>query len=247
MSKKCLEIGFARFTSCSGCQLMLLNCESQLPALIEFIQLHDFPLASSAQQGQQQLDVILVEGSISCPREVSQLLELRRRSQFLIAIGGCALTGGVNALLEIDRQAAVDQIYGDAGRLLRTFPPQPINHFVSVDWQIPGCPPERHDLIEALASICQGGWPGRQQMPVCMECRIKENRCLLLESHLPCLGPITQAGCRARCPSLSVLCEGCRGPVAEANRDELFRLLLHTQLPEREACRRLKRFGGDQD
>ncbi|MEJ2520930.1 MAG: hypothetical protein P8Y91_11410, partial [Desulfuromonadales bacterium] len=79
-------------------------------------------------------------------------------------------------------------------------------------------------------------------MPVCMECRILENPCLLTENHLPCIGPVTQAGCRARCPSVGVPCEGCRGVVAEANFEELYRLLLEAGLSEYDVEKRLTRF-----
>ena len=76
---------------------------------------------------------------------------------------------------------------------------------------------------------------------------LKENRCLLLEDHLPCLGPVTRAGCRARCPSVGVACEGCRGEVAEAHRDEAFRLLAERGMAVREIRRRMGRFRGNDD
>ncbi|GAJ21487.1 unnamed protein product, partial [marine sediment metagenome] len=49
------------------------------------------------------------------------------------------------------------------------------------------------------------------------ECKINENTCLLVEKGELCLGPITVAGCNARCPNSGIPCSGCRGPVEEAN------------------------------
>ena len=123
------------------------------------------------------------------------------------------------------------------------FPPQPVDRFVKVDWRIPGCPPERHELLQSLSVLLHGGWPGRQVMAVCMECRINENRCLLLEDQAPCLGPVTSAGCNAACPGLGVPCEGCRGLMPEANLEEMRRLLDAAGLSEQEICHRLERFG----
>ena len=238
-----VKLAWIRFTSCSGCQLMLINCESSLAGLSEIIEIQNFPLVSSVFGNSEVVDIALVEGSLSTPSEVERLLALRRKAHLLVAVGACALAGGVNALVKGERRMAQESIYGSQGAEWNTFPPQPVHHFVRVDWQIPGCPPERHDLLECIGAILHGGWPGRQVMPVCMECRINENRCLLEEDSALCLGPVTNAGCFARCPGLGVPCEGCRGAVPEANRDELFRLLIEAGLAEQDICHRLERFG----
>jgi coenzyme F420-reducing hydrogenase gamma subunit len=239
-----LKLAWVRFTSCSGCQLMLVNCESSLADLAGIVEFDTFPLVSSAGGSSEPVDIAMVEGSLSTPNEVERLLAIRRNSRLLVAVGACAMTGGINALVKGERRKCLATIYGDQGAGWDTFPPQPVHHFVRVDWQIPGCPPERHELLDSLGSILHGGWPGHQVMPVCMECRSNENRCLLAEDHAPCLGPITAAGCNARCPGMGVPCEGCRGVVPEANRDELFHLLLETALSVQEIHHRLERFGG---
>ncbi len=223
---------------------MLLNCEDRLADLAEWVSIYDFPLASSTRECPDDLDLALVEGSVSTPHELIRLLELRRRVKLLVAVGSCALNGGVNALAGEDRGSALVRVYETLPRGLYSFPPRPLHDFVTVDWRIPGCPPERHDLIETLGALLLGGCPGWQEMPVCMECRIAENRCLLTEDRAPCFGPVTRAGCRARCPGRGVPCEGCRGSVDEANQDELFRQLLETGMSEREIERRMARFGG---
>lgn len=226
---------------------MLLNCEADLAPALAHVDVHEFPLASSSGIPLREVDLALVEGSISTPDELARLMDLRRRARLLVAVGSCALSGGVNTLVQGERADAIEDIYGQELAWLPSFPPQPIHRFVTVDFSIPGCPPERHDLLEALVSVSAHGWPGRQMMPVCMECRILENRCLLVEDHLACLGPVTRAGCNARCPSVGVGCEGCRGDMDDANRVEMFRLLLEAGLPERDAGKRLSRFAGKAD
>ncbi len=229
-----MSLAWVRYTSCSGCQLMLTNCEAQLAELAMQVELREFDLISSACAEKGRVDLALVEGSVSTPTELDSLLDLRARSRWLVAIGACALTGGINALA------------GGAERPEPgTFPPQPLRRFVRVDWEIPGCPPERSELLSLFGALRHGGWPARLECAVCMECRIAENRCLLMEDRLPCLGPVTRAGCRARCPGVGVACEGCRGEVAEAHRDEVFRLLAGCGLPSREVRRRLGRFRGN--
>ena len=239
-----MRLAYARFTSCSGCQLTLLNCEPQLPDLGASLDLVAFDMASSRPDDGGPLDVALVEGSVSQPEELDRLLALRRRARVLAAVGACALTGGVNTLAGGDRSFLCETVYGATARGKTTFPPQPVSRFVRVDLDIPGCPPEPGELLQTLGALARGGLPQLPAYPVCMECRRRENLCLLVERRQPCLGPVTRAGCEARCPSVGVVCEGCRGLVAEANRSEEFRLLLELGLAEREVRARMERFTG---
>lgn len=223
---------------------MLVNCEPELPALTSIALCSEAAMLTSRRSEQAIFDLLLVEGAIASKVQESALRGLRARASRLVAVGECALTGGINRFDGPSRDDAVAYVYDGAGRDIEGFSPQGIDRFVTVDFRIPGCPPERSDFLELFGSLRCGGWPARRQVPVCMECRIRENRCLLEEDRLPCLGPITIGGCLARCPSIQVPCEGCRGEVAEANRDELSRLLSENILPESEVRRRLQRFGG---
>jgi coenzyme F420-reducing hydrogenase gamma subunit len=239
-----LRFAYVRFTSCCGCQLTLLNCEAELAILAGAAEAVAFDMASSRADDGGPLDVALVEGSISRPEELAELLALRRRSQVLVAVGACALTGGVNVLAGPDRDALVEQIYGDSARQKTTFPPQPLARFVRVDLEIAGCPPERGEHLLTLGALARGALPALPAYAVCMECRRRENLCLLLEARQPCLGPVTRAGCNALCPSFGAVCEGCRGWADEANRGEEFRLLLELGLSDKEIRARMERFTG---
>lgn len=238
------RLAYVRFTSCSGCQLTLLNCEDQLGDLAEMIELVDFNMASSLRDDGGELDVVLIEGSVSRPEELERLLELRRRAATLVAVGACALTGGVNALGGADRASLCNLVYGETAPEKKTFPPQPLSRFVTVDLEIAGCPPERKEHLKALGSLLRGGRPALPEYSVCLECRMRENLCLLLERSQPCLGPVSRAGCNACCPSFGVICEGCRGMIKEANRAEQFGLLLDLGLSEKDIEARMRRFTG---
>ena len=86
-----------------------------------------------------------------------------------------------------------------------------------MDFAIPGCPIEKEQFLQAAASLLHGDLPRLPSYAVCAECKMAEYPCLLVEKGQLCLGPITVAGCQARCPSYGVPCQGCRGPVEEAN------------------------------
>jgi len=209
------------------------------------VELVAFDMASSRKDDGRRLDVALVEGSISQPEELTRLLDLRRRAGILVAVGACALTGGVNTLGGRDREPLCERVYAETAASKKTFPPQPVSRFVQVDLEIAGCPPERSEHLKTLGAIARGGLPSSlPAYAVCMECREGENLCLLLEGKQACLGPVTRAGCGALCPTFGVICEGCRGLVAEANRGEEFRLLLEIGCGEREVRARMGRFTG---
>jgi len=239
-----LRIAWLRLTGCSGCQLSLLNAEGELAAAAEVLALVDFPLVTSRNDRRAALDVALVEGAISTPDELQELLSLRRRATALVAVGACALGGGVPALASARRGERFAQVYGPS-KSCTSFPPQPVCHYVPVDHEVSGCPPEPAELIMALGSLVHKGIPELDHFPVCFECRLQENRCLLFETspRHPCLGPLTRAGCRANCPSRGVPCEGCRGNVPEACREQLLPLLVDTGLSTSEIEALLQRFG----
>lgn len=244
-----MRMAYQRFTSCSGCQLTLLNCERELAQWAPILEVIDFAMASSAGDDGGPLDLALAEGSISTPEQLRELMHLRRRARLLVAVGACALTGGVNSLAGSgpDLERLSEGIYGQPAVARETFPAQPIARFVAVDLELPGCPPEERDYLALFGALRHGGEPWQPGYPVCMECRLRENLCLLIEARQPCLGPVTRAGCAARCPSAGVVCEGCRGWVAEANRGEQFRLLLELGLSEGEIAARMERFAGSGD
>ena len=95
---KRLRLAIVGLTACSGCQLSLLNCEDELPELMEQFEFQFFPMACSPALLADEYEVALVEGCVSMPHEVELLQELRMRSKRLIALGTCAVWGGVAAL-----------------------------------------------------------------------------------------------------------------------------------------------------
>lgn len=240
---KRLKLAIAGLTACSGCQLTLLNCESELAEILELFEFSFFPFACSPAAVASEYDAALIEGCVSMPHEVELLLALRARSRQLIAVGSCAVWGGVAALKNgEDRQLLRQQVYGTSAVAGRSSEPQPLDAIIKVDAVISGCPPEKEELLGLLAGLLRGALPTPLCHPVCADCRIKENLCLLTERAALCLGPLTLGGCGARCPSLGVPCEGCRGPVAEANLPEALEIYRQEGHERKTVYERLRRF-----
>ncbi|MDD2542175.1 MAG: NADH:ubiquinone oxidoreductase [Desulfuromonadaceae bacterium] len=238
-----LRLAIAGLTACSGCQLSLLNCEDELPELFEKFEFHFFPMACSPALLTGQYDAALVEGCLSMPHENELLQELRRRSVYLIALGTCAICGGVAALRNgEERELLRQQVYGQHLVAGETFDPMPLQNVVQVDAAVSGCPPEKQELLRMLAGLVRGVLPVNIDYPVCTECRMKENLCLLMERNALCLGPVILGGCGARCPSLAVPCEGCRGALAEANLAEALEIYAQKGFDRQIVLERLRRF-----
>lgn len=243
------RLAIAGLTACSGCQLTLLNCEDELPEVASRFDLVYFPTAESCQETEAAFDAALVEGAVSTPADLAQLFRLRNASKVLVAFGTCAMFGGVAAMNNrtSTRDELLLQVYGSRERSPESFLPSHLGNFISVDFSITGCPPEKHDVTALLASVLAGTLPPVQTYPVCTECRSRENLCLLLERRELCLGPVIQGGCNARCPATGIVCEGCRGPVREANIAQEIELLLERGFAREEIERRLSRFRPEWD
>ena len=119
---------------------------------------------------------------------------------------------------------------------------QALHEVVPVDFNITGCPIEKDHFLAAIAALLNGDLPLYPEYPVCTECRMRENNCLLIERGLPCCGPITVAGCDARCPDLRVPCVGCRGPAAGANLDSLVAVMEEKGFSRPQLAARLRTF-----
>jgi coenzyme F420-reducing hydrogenase gamma subunit len=209
-------VAFYGLTCCAGCQLEVLNLEDELLDILEKINLVQFRMGSSAKHP-GPYDVCFVEGSVTNEAELAHLKELREKSKVLVALGACATTGGVNALRNGRNIEELKQgVYGDASHVTTLPQIKPLKEYIQVDYEIQGCPIAGDEFIEFLTALLTGAEPPEKNYAVCVECRIKENICLMKEGEL-CLGPITRAGCGARCPSVGFPCEGCWGPVPHAN------------------------------
>lgn len=237
------SLAIAGLTACFGCQLTFLNCEAELPTLAGLFDFTYFPMGSSRREIGGEFTAALVEGAVSTPDDLETLVRLRSRSRVLVAFGTCARWGGVAAMNNhLSRVAMTESVYGKGARPTGSFNPGPLHRFVTVDLSITGCPPEKSELLATLAALLHGTLPVFPQYPVCTECRNRECLCLLIERGEPCLGPITQAGCNARCPAVSIKCEGCRGPVTEANVASELEVLLEKGISREEVIRRMRRF-----
>jgi sulfhydrogenase subunit delta len=97
----------------------------------------------------------------------------------------------------------------------------PIADHVRVDFELRGCPINKHQLIEVISAFLHGRRPNTPLQSVCVECKLHGTVCVMVAQGTPCLGPVTQAGCGALCPSYARGCYGCFGPKETPNTKSL--------------------------
>jgi coenzyme F420-reducing hydrogenase gamma subunit len=236
------KVGIFGLTGCAGDQLVVLNCEDELLQLVDLLDIRSFVMASSDPDEETELDIALVEGAVVTDRDAELLQRIRKRSRLLIALGTCAVWGGIAAHGEGNWALMLGQVYGDMAERYRASQARSLSECVKVDAAITGCPIEKHELIAALSQLLNGNLPVFAHYPVCTECKMRENECLLVSSNAFCVGPLTVAGCNARCPTLGVACIGCRGPAPDANFEYAKCLFATKGYDEQEIARRLHAF-----
>lgn len=206
-----------KFASCDGCQLSLLDCEDELLAIAGRIEIAHFLEASSARV-RGPYDLSLVEGSITTAHDAERIHKIRRQSKHLVTIGACATAGGIQALRNFARvEDYIRAVYAKPEHIETLARSTPIHDHVRVDFELRGCPINKHQLVEVLSAYLNGRRPNVPRYSECIECKRNGTVCVMVARGTPCLGPVTQAGCGNLCPPLGRGCYGCFGPSETAN------------------------------
>ncbi len=252
---------------CGGCEIAITNlheCLLDISAAVDFVFcpcLLDTKKRDVEAMPDGSITITLFNGAIRTDENVEMAHLLRRKSQLLVAFGACAYQGGVPGLsnLAAGAEEHLQTIYLQGPTLdnpQRTVPGRspardgqpdlpafhdrvrPLAAVVDVDYVMPGCPPEPHQVWAVLDAVIRGvelppkgSVLGAGASSVCDECprergdkkisQLKRTwqvaadptRCLL-EQGLLCAGIATRSGCGALCPQVQMPCIGCYGPPA---------------------------------
>ncbi|HAV11685.1 MAG TPA: NADH:ubiquinone oxidoreductase [Candidatus Moranbacteria bacterium] len=204
------KIAIVSLTSCEGCQFALLDLGERFLDLTNQVELVDFRLLEDEEDPGTELDVVFVEGNPMTDENEKTLLEARKRSKLLVALGNCAAMGGIPEIKNYQEgKNTIKHVYkyiqGIDNKEVKE-----IDNYVKVDFVFPGCPITAEEFLNYVPLLLAGKIPNIPDNPVCVECKKKGNRCLLLDKK-PCFGPMILGGCDAVCPSARMGCQGCRG------------------------------------
>ncbi len=211
-----------KFASCDGCQLSLLDCEDELLQVARLVDIVNFPEASRRMLP-GPYDIALVEGSITTEHDRERIQEIREASGYVICIGACATAGGIQALRNFaDIDQYTRQVYPQPAYIDTLATSTAIADHIDVDYELHGCPIDKHQLLSVLLAFANGRRPRLSRDSVCMECKSAGNVCVIVARGEPCLGPITHAGCGALCPAWNRGCYGCFGVKEQPQAEALF-------------------------
>ena len=241
------KLAVFKFASCDGCQLSLLDAEDELLAVAGAVDIAYFVEARDRRLP-GPYDVTLVEGSISTAAQIDEIKEVRRQSNYLISIGACATAGGIQSLRNwrnVDDY--INIVYANPSYIDTLATSTPISDHVKVDFELRGCPINKYQLLEVVIALLVGRQPRVPTYSVCMECKRRGTTCIMVAQGIPCLGPVTQAGCDAICPAYNRGCFGCYGPMEAPNTDALGEQLQALGASPSEIMRLFRNFSGYAD
>jgi F420-non-reducing hydrogenase small subunit len=267
--------------SCGGCEIAVLNINEKILDVDANFEVVFWPVAMDAKYKDVEampdgsITLTLFNGGIRNADNEELAHLLRRKSKILVAFGSCACEGCIPGLANLSTSQS---IFDTAYETISTNNPQAVrpqptwkapegelhipefypvlktlDQVVPVDYYMPGCPPESHQIAAVVDLVIQA-LQGKATLPppgavigaggstVCDECKrtrnaktikqftriqdiphVDPNLCLL-EQGIPCNGPATRSGCGALCPMAGAQCAGCYGP-AEGVLDYGARLL----------------------
>lgn len=252
-------------SSCGGCEISLININEKILALDNHFDLVFCPCLIDIKKKDvekfpdKSIDITFFNGAIRTEENKEMARLLRKKSDVLIAFGSCSHYGAIPALSNLSsRIEHLKSIYIDNTSIdnpSRLFPQRNVDvpegqlniptffnnvktleHVVDVDYFMPGCPPESHQISNIIDILVQGdelppkkSVIGAGKSTVCYECsRKKEKKMIeklyrtyeiipdrekcLLEQGILCMGVATRDGCGALCPEVNTPCTGCYGP-----------------------------------
>ncbi len=264
------KFGMYWAASCGGCEISVLNIGAHILEVDAVFDVAFWPVAADFKYHHVRdypdgyIDVCLFNGAIRNSENEEMAHLLRRKSKILVAFGSCAYEGCIPALANLtDKQSIFKTVFLNSVSLDNPdgITPQPVtkvpegelsipvfyktvkalHQVVDVDYTIPGCPPEAHQIWAVLEVVVaalkgevelppKGAIIGAGSVAVCEECPhekhekqierfyrpfeiVPEPGLCLLEQGLICAGPATRSGCGALCPQVGIGCRGCYGPM----------------------------------
>jgi len=166
---KKVKVATVWLDGCSGCHMSLLDMDAAIISLSRKIELVYGPLVD-AQEFPEDVTVTLVEGAVSSRDDLQRIQKIRQRTQILISLGDCAVTGNVPGMRNsIPVQKLLQRVYIDQADEKKLIPSErvppllkqarPVREFVKVDICLPGCPPPSKAIVGVINDVLDGKKP----------------------------------------------------------------------------------------
>src|SRR3989344_2997039 len=164
-----LKVGFYGITGCAGCLLSVIFNEDEIMDLVELVELKAFPFIKEVNPD-DSFDYIFMEGLVADNEDLKVLQRLRKNSKFLVSLGACACTGCVPAYRQFTLKENYEHLIYRKAAEIEDIKPTPVDAHVKVDYYIPGCPPDKREILTFIKNVVIGKTPKPYENPVCFEC-----------------------------------------------------------------------------
>lgn len=157
---------------CAGCHMSLLDIDERIIQIAELADIRSTPITDLKEPDETGVDVGILEGGINNSANEEVAHKFRKRCKLLVALGDCAVFGGVPAMrnfftleealkrayVETESTDSEGQIPSDP-ELARMTKVRAIHEVVPVDVFVPGCPPDPDVIFYVLSELAQGRIP----------------------------------------------------------------------------------------
>ena len=166
-----VKVAMDWLAACAGCEMSVLDMDERLVQLLEKIELTSTPITDLKHPPKEGVTVGILSGTINNTTNLEVAKEMRERCKILIALGDCAVFGGImtmrnffdtNEALKrayIETESTVDGSIPHSDELSKPVKACPVNQVVKVDVHVPGCPPSADTIYYVLSELLEGRIP----------------------------------------------------------------------------------------
>ncbi len=162
-----IKLATATLCGCFGCHMSLLDIDERILELVKLIEFDRSPLTDIKKVG--HCDIGIIEGGVANAENVEVLREFRKNCKILVALGACAVNGGIPAMRNnFTLKECLEESYVDGIGIVNPMIPDdpeipmllnkvhPIHEVVKIDYFLPGCPPSGDTIWTFLTELIEG-------------------------------------------------------------------------------------------
>jgi len=166
-----VKVAMDWLAACAGCEMSVLDTDERLVQLLEKIELTSTPITDLKHPPKEGVIVGILSGTVNNTTNLEVAREMRERCKVLIAMGDCAVFGGImtmrnffdtNEALKrayVETESTVDGVIPNSEELSKPIRAVPVNQVVKVDIHLPGCPPSADAIYYVLSELLEGRIP----------------------------------------------------------------------------------------
>lgn len=204
------KVAFYWCASCGGCEETVVDLAEDILGVVEKVDIVLWPVAMDFKykdveaMPDQSIVATFLNGAIRSTEQEEMARLLRRKSQYLIAYGSCAHTGGIPGLAnQYPREQILKFNYEDCPSIQNEAKVRPqlrhtlnghelklpelhhvvrsLDQVVAVDYYVPGCPPTPNITKTAVTALLEGRLPAKGSViapdtALCSECPRRESK-----------------------------------------------------------------------